>query len=146
MKDMVAILKGQLDGGGEKKGIEGIVVGMNGIEGNVIGMVGSEIHEKGGNVAIGIEGMFGNVGIGKDGIWVLGKGSNVGFGKVVGAVGKGVFGIANNGGIVGSEEVCNRLQATWLVLMLESDNAKIKDTTKLSFKIAIVNNNLMGKL
>ena len=60
----------QLDGGGEKKGIVGIVVGIVGIDGIVVGMVG-----KGGRVV-------GKVGFGKEGIWVLGNGGNVDFGRV----------------------------------------------------------------
>ncbi|KAA8517760.1 hypothetical protein F0562_015235 [Nyssa sinensis] len=104
-----------VDGGGEKKGI------VVGIEGIVVG--------KGGSV-----GMVGNVGIGREGIWVLGKGGNVGFGKVgaVGSVGREALGNGGNvavgrvgsagnggsialgrGGIVSSVgaaggEVCNR--------------------------------------
>ncbi|KAK3013233.1 hypothetical protein RJ639_009051 [Escallonia herrerae] len=63
-----------VDGGGEKNGILGRVVGMLGIEGIVVGMVG----------------MIGSVGFGRDGTWVLGKGGNVGFGRVTGIVGSGL--------------------------------------------------------
>jgi hypothetical protein len=59
----------QFDGGGEKKGIVGIVVGMVGIEGIVVGMVGNGVAGRGGSV--------GNVGT-----WVLGNGGNVDFGRV----------------------------------------------------------------
>ncbi|KAA8546738.1 hypothetical protein F0562_003167 [Nyssa sinensis] len=67
-----------VDGGGDRKGI----VGMVGIEGIVVGMVGS-----GGSVTLGTVGMDGNVGFGRDGIWMLGNGGNVGFGRVGAAVG-----------------------------------------------------------
>ncbi|KAA8546725.1 hypothetical protein F0562_003138 [Nyssa sinensis] len=152
-----------VEGGGEKKGIVGIVVGMVGIEGIVVGMVGSEVAGSGGSVTCGTEGMVGSVGFGRDGIWVLGKGGNVGFGKVgaVGSVGKGVLGNGGNvavgrvgiagsggnvalgrGGIVGNVgtggEVCNRLRAARLTWMLESDNATNKDRNKQWLKVAIV--------
>ena len=140
-----------MDGGGEKKGIAGIVVGMVGIEGKVVGRV---------------VGKVGNVGVfGKVGIWVLGNGGNVvGFGRVgiVGSVGKGVFGsggnvavgsvgIAGNGGnvtlgsvgIVGSVgpidgAAWSNWRAARLILMLESDRAMIRESTKLCLKVAIV--------
>lgn len=51
-----------LDGGGARKGIEGIVVGMFGILGNEL------VAGNGGRLTIGTEGMFGNV----VGIWALG--------------------------------------------------------------------------
>ena len=51
----------QFDGGGEKKGIVGIVVGMVGIDGIVVGMVGNGVAGRGGSV--------GKVGFGKEGIW-----------------------------------------------------------------------------
>ncbi|KAK2985702.1 hypothetical protein RJ640_011930 [Escallonia rubra] len=71
-----------VDGGGEKNGILGRVVGMLGIEGMMVGMVG----------------MVGSVGFGRDGIWVLGKGGNVGFIKVAGIVGSVGKEVAGNGG------------------------------------------------
>lgn len=40
----------EVDGGGDRKGIVGIVVGMVGIEGNVVGIVGSGIDDNGGSV------------------------------------------------------------------------------------------------
>ena len=74
------ILGNYLDGGGEKKGIEGIVVGIAGI---VNGIVGSEVAGRGGRGIEGNVGIFGK----EDGIWVLGSGSNVGFGSAWGRVG-----------------------------------------------------------
>ena len=65
------------EGGGERKGIVGIVVGMVGIEGIVVGMVGTGLAGRGGSVTLGIVGMVGNVGT-----WVLGNGGNVDFGRV----------------------------------------------------------------
>ena len=86
----------QFDGGGEKKGIVGIVVGMVGIDGIVVGMVGNGVAGKGGRVV-------GKDGFGKEGIWVLGNGGNVVFGSdgnggsvVVGRVGNGVLGSGGN--------------------------------------------------
>ncbi|KAK3004476.1 hypothetical protein RJ639_019583 [Escallonia herrerae] len=146
-----------VDGGGEKKGFLGRVVGMAGIDGIVVGMVGSEVAGKGGSVTFGTAGIVGKVGFGKDGIWVLGSGGNEDFGKVVGAVGsvgKGVVGIGGNaalgsvgmagsggnvafgkGGIVGSAgaaggEVCNSWRAARLTWMLESDNAIRRNITR----------------
>ena len=49
-----------VDGGGEKKGTVGIVIGMVGSEGIVVG--------KGGSVTFGILGNVGRVGFGRDGI------------------------------------------------------------------------------
>jgi hypothetical protein len=43
----------QFDGGGERKGIVGIVVGMVGIEGIVVGMVGNGVFGSGGSVNVG---------------------------------------------------------------------------------------------
>ena len=69
-----------------------MVVGMVGIEGIVVGIVGSEVGS-GGRVTLGTVGK-------DDGIWVLGRGGNVGFGKVgtAGIVGKGVVGSGGNAG------------------------------------------------
>ncbi|KAA8545049.1 hypothetical protein F0562_019852 [Nyssa sinensis] len=53
-----------VEGGGEKKGFVGIVVGMVGIEGIMVGMMGSEVAGNGGSVICGIVGM-----VGRDGIW-----------------------------------------------------------------------------
>ncbi|CAK9169175.1 unnamed protein product [Ilex paraguariensis] len=78
-----------VDGGGDRKGMEGNVVGMEGIE----GMVGREVAGSGGSDTFGMAGM-----VGSEGIWVAGRGGNVGFGKV-GAV--GIVGIAVNGGSEG---------------------------------------------
>ncbi|KAK9990343.1 hypothetical protein SO802_025328 [Lithocarpus litseifolius] len=77
----------QFDGGGERKGIVGIVVGMVGIDGIVVGIVGNGVAGRGGSV--------GKVGFGKEGIWVLGNGGNVVFGRV-GNVGNGVLGSGGN--------------------------------------------------
>ncbi|RDX69557.1 hypothetical protein CR513_51313, partial [Mucuna pruriens] len=55
-----------VEGGGERKGMEGKVVGMEGIEGKF----GSEVAESGGRVSCGTVGMVGIVGI-------VGKGGNV---------------------------------------------------------------------
>ena len=144
---MAAVFQGllvQFDGGGEKKGIVGIVVGIVGIDGIVVGMVG-----KGGRVV-------GKVGFGKEGIWVLGNGGNVDFGRVgwvgsdgnggsvvvgsVGRVGNGVLGSGGNvawgsvgtegnGGNVGRDGaagVCNSWRAAKLILMLDKDNVTIR--------------------
>ncbi|XP_057496718.1 uncharacterized protein LOC130781533 [Actinidia eriantha] len=75
-----------VDGGGERRGIVGIVIGMVGMEGIVVGRFGSKVAGSGGSVTFGIVGMVG--------IWVLGNGGNVGFGSV----GKGVVG--NGGNVV----------------------------------------------
>ncbi|KAJ9705717.1 hypothetical protein PVL29_003685 [Vitis rotundifolia] len=96
-------------GGGERNGIEGMVVGIVGIEGMVGKVVGS-----GGNVRFGIEGMVGMLGsggsvaLGKEG-WVVGKDGNVGCGMVGrdgkgGIVGLGRVGSEGKVGRVGSEE------------------------------------------
>ena len=73
-----------VDGGGERKGIVGMVFGREGI---VVGKLGSEVAGNGGSVTFGIV-----VGIvGRVGIWVLGKvgtGGNVVVGRV-GIVGNG---------------------------------------------------------
>ncbi|KAM7519728.1 hypothetical protein LguiB_018690 [Lonicera macranthoides] len=122
-----------VDGGGEKKGIVGIVVGMFGSEGIVVGIVVGS----GGSVAVGTLGIVGNIGLGRDGTWLLGKGGNVGLGRVgavgrvgnwvvgnggsvavgsVGMAGKGGSVALGRGGIVGSVgatcgEACKRLRA-----------------------------------
>jgi hypothetical protein len=50
----------QFDGGGEKKGIVGIVVGIVGIEGIVVGMVGNGVAAgRGGRVTLGTVGKVG---------------------------------------------------------------------------------------
>ena len=53
------------EGGGEKKGKEGIVVG-------IVGKFGSEVAASGGRVTCGTVGMLGRDGCGRDGI--VGKG------------------------------------------------------------------------
>ncbi|KAI8030348.1 hypothetical protein LOK49_LG01G02222 [Camellia lanceoleosa] len=140
------------DGGGEKNGILGIVVGMDGIEGIVVGMVGSEVAGSGGRVNLGtvdgiwVVGSGGNV----DGILVVGSGGNVGIGKlgIVGIVGKAVLGNGGNGawgtvgiagsggsvtlgidGIVGT--VCSRLRAARHMWMLDNDSITARDRTIL---------------
>ncbi|CAK9169171.1 unnamed protein product [Ilex paraguariensis] len=107
-------------GGGERKGIEGNVVGMVGIE----GMVGREVAGSGGSDTFGM--------VGSGGIWVAGIGGNVGFGRI-GTVGS--VGIAGSGGNVdlgrdgnvGSvgAEVCKRLRAPKLIWIL--DKIRIKE-------------------
>ena len=86
-------LKFQLDGGGEKKGIEGIEVGiLDGIEGIVNGMFGNEVAAgMGGTATLGTVGNVGNAGFGKDGRFV-GNGGNAAAGK---------FGMEGNVGIEG---------------------------------------------
>ncbi|XP_011100177.1 uncharacterized protein LOC105178411 [Sesamum indicum] len=90
----------QFEGGGERNGKEGIVVGIVGIE----GIVGNEKAGNGGRATFGIAGMEvgngGNVGFGRDGMvgrvgmrGMLGNGGNVALGK---------FGIVGRGGIVGN--------------------------------------------
>ena len=142
----------QFDGGGEKKGIVGIVVGMVGIDGIVVGMVGNGVAGKGGRVV-------GKDGFGKEGIWVLGNGGNVVFGSdgnggsvVVGRVGNGVLGSGGNvawgsvgtegsGGNVGRDGaagVCNSWRAAKLILMLDKDSVTIKANMKTCLQLAIV--------
>ena len=136
-------------GGGERNGIEGIVVGIVGIEGMVGKVVGS-----GGNVSFGIEGMVGMLGsggsvaLGKEG-WVVGKDGNVGCG-MVGRDGKGgIVGLGRVGseegkggnvgfgrvgitGVVGTEggAVSKRLRAARLTSMLENESRTKRDKMK----------------
>ena len=165
MAQWAAVLQGQLDqfdGGGEKKGIDGIVVGMVGIDGIVVvGMVGKGVAGRGGRVTLG---NVGKVGFGKEGIWVLGNGGNVVLGRVgwVGKVGNGVLGSGGNvawgsvgtegnGGNVGREGilgsvnagggavgVCNSWRAAKLILMLDKDSVTIKANMKTCLQLAIV--------
>lgn len=116
-----------MDGGGEKKGMDGKVVGilMFGIEGNVVGMVGSDAG-KGGNVTFGIVGKVGIVGsVVGNGTGTAGNGGSVTFGRpgMVGSVGA---------------EVCSKLRAAKLTCMLESDNATTKNRAKQCLIAAIV--------
>ncbi|KAJ0096858.1 hypothetical protein Patl1_28300 [Pistacia atlantica] len=136
----------------------GIVVGM-------VGIVGRGVDGNGGSVTLGVAGMVGNVGCGKDGIWLLGKGGSVGFGRVgcVGSVGNGVEGNGGNvalgkvgtegnggnvafgrGGIVGSVNagggvagVSKRWRAARLMSMLEIDSAINKKRARKSLENAI---------
>ena len=136
-------------GGGERNGIEGIVVEIVGIEGMVGKVVGS-----GGNVSFGIEGMVGMLGsggsvaLGKEG-WVVGKDGNVGCG-MVGRDGKGgIVGLGRVGseegkggnvgfgrvgitGVVGTEggAVSKRLRAARLTSMLENESRTKRDKMK----------------
>ena len=90
-------LKVQLDGGGEKKGIEGIEVGIEGI---VDGIFGNEVTAgMGGTATLGTVGNVGNVGFGKDGRFV----GNVGKGVLDngGNAAAGKFGMEGNVGIEG---------------------------------------------
>ena len=101
------------DGGGEKNGMEGIVVGKVGSE----GMFGI-----GGKVICGIDGLVGKlgrggscVGLGSDG-WVVGNGSVGKGGKGVGLGKVGTTGTVCTEGVV----VCKRLRAAKLRLMLDN--------------------------
>ncbi|KAF8391387.1 hypothetical protein HHK36_023691 [Tetracentron sinense] len=117
-------LRGMVEGGGEKNGIE---VGMKGI---VVGMVGIGTADNGGNVTFGIVGMVGsggNAGLGKVGNWVLGNGGSVGIGKV------GMHGEAQ----LAPSEVSKRWRAARLTSMLENDSATIKDKMKQCLEAAI---------
>ena len=60
-----------VEGGGEKKGKVGIVVGMVGIEGKL----GSEVAGRGGRESCGTFGTVGRNGCGRDGI--VGKGGTL---------------------------------------------------------------------
>ena len=150
----------QFDGGGEKKGIVGIVVGMVGIDGIVVGMVGNGMAGRGGRVTLGT---VGKVGFGKEGIWVLGNGGCVVVGSV-GRVGNGMLGSGGNvawgsvgtegnggnvavgrDGIVGSVNagggaagVSNSWRAAKLILTLDRDNVTIKANMKTCLELAIV--------
>ena len=135
----------QFDGGGAKKGIVGIVVGMVGIDGIVVGMVGNGVAGKGGRVV-------GKDGFGKGGTWVLGNGGNVDFGSdgnggsvVVGNGGGNVAwgsgGTEGSGGNVGRDGaagVCNSWRAAKLILMLDKDSVTIKAKMKTCLQLAIV--------
>ncbi|CAK7323543.1 unnamed protein product [Dovyalis caffra] len=107
-------------GGGERNGIEGIVVGIEGID----GMLGS-----GGKVTFGTVGMVGklgsggNVGLGRDG-WVVGKVGNVGLVGKGGNVGLGKFGTEGRGGN------WRRWRAAKATLMLEKAKAMEKAKMK----------------
>ena len=141
------MLQGQLDqcdGGGEKKGIDGIVVGMVGIDGIVVGMVGNGVAGKGGRVV-------GKDGFGKEGIWVLGNGGNVVFGSdgnggsvVVGSGGNvawGSVGTEGNGGNVGRDGaagVCNSWRVAKLILKLDKNSVTINAKMKTCLQLAIV--------
>ncbi|KAH7566839.1 hypothetical protein JRO89_XS08G0243700 [Xanthoceras sorbifolium] len=129
----------QFDGGGEKKGIVGIVVGMFG---------------NGGSVTFGAVGKLGSVGFGKDGNVGFGNGGSVALGKVVGREGNGVEGnggnvsfgrVGNegNGGIVGfgrenagggAAGVSRRWRAARLISKLEKHNATRNDNRKQCLK------------
>ncbi|EEF39720.1 conserved hypothetical protein [Ricinus communis] len=124
-------------GGGERKGIEGIVVGIVGIEGMLgnggkvtfgrVGMVGKLGSE--GSVGLGREGwVVGNVGCGRDGI--LGSGGNVGFGKL---------GTEGNGGI------CKRFRAASPTSMPENAKA-IKKTKRKFLKVAMLHLQIQLKM
>ena len=113
-------------------------------------MVGNGVAGKGGRVV-------GKVGFGKEGIWVLGNGGNVDFGRVgwVGSDGNGgsvvvgsggnvawgSVGTEGNGGNVGRDGaagVCNSWRAAKLILMLDKDNVTIKAKMKTCLQLAIV--------
>lgn len=96
------------DGGGEKKGIEGMVVGRVGMEGIVVGMPGREVAGNGGSVIFGIEGMVGRVGSPVGNGLAVGNGGNVAVGRV-GIVGNGGSVTLGKAGIVGT--ACKRCLA-----------------------------------
>ncbi|KAK9285952.1 hypothetical protein L1049_025154 [Liquidambar formosana] len=89
--------------------------------------------------------------VGKEGIWVLGMGGNVGCG-IVGTVGRvGTVGIAGSGGNVGlgrdgivgtagsgAAGVCKRWRAAMPISVVDRDNATIKDKMKQCLEVAIV--------
>ncbi|KAI4299143.1 hypothetical protein L6164_032631 [Bauhinia variegata] len=126
-----------VEGGGEKKGIEGIVVGIVGME----GMFGSEVAGNGGKVTFGAVGKLG----------MFGRGGRVGLSKdglVVGSVGCGRDGMVGNGGTLPNVGIggkggnlgklgaaglvaCRRLRAAMPMLMPEKEitmvKAKMKD-------------------
>ncbi|GFY90796.1 hypothetical protein Acr_07g0009930 [Actinidia rufa] len=126
-----------VDGGGERKGIVGMVVGIVGIKGIVVGRLGSEVAGNGGSVPFGIAGMVGNVGI-----WVLGKGgSAVDFGRVGGAVGSVGSGVVGNGGNVatlgnvgiagsGGSVTCKRWRAATDGLLLKRENVMATERSR----------------
>ena len=125
---------------------------MLGIEGIVVGRVGREVAGNGGSV-VGMSGFVGSEGKGFEGI-----GGIVGFGKLVGPIGRvgkggivlgfGSVGIEGNGGIVGSvglgsdgiwgngnagggaAGVSNKWRAAKLVLGKSDDKAMIIDRMK----------------
>jgi hypothetical protein len=128
----------QFDGGGERKGIVGMVAGMVGIEGIVVGMVGNGVFDSGGSVNVGrVVGWDGSVGNGgRVGNGVLGRGGNVAVGRV-GKEGRGGNVGLGSDGIVGSVDaaggaagVSNKWRAARLTLLLASDNATTKDKKK----------------
>ena len=129
-------------GGGERNGIEGIVVGIVGMEGMVGKVVGS-----GGNVSFGIEGMVdmlgsgGSVAFGKDGnvgcgiVGRDGKGGIEGLDRVGSDEGKGGnvgFGRLGITGVVGTEggAVSKRRRAARLTSMLENESRTKRDKMK----------------
>ncbi|KAA8530757.1 hypothetical protein F0562_005475 [Nyssa sinensis] len=109
-----------VDGGGERKGIVG----------NVVGMVGSEAAGRGelGKLAMLVAEYLAMVALGS--IGMAGNGGNVGLGNV-GMAGNGGNVAFGRGGIVGSVgteggEVCKSWRAAKLIWMPES----VKATTK----------------
>lgn len=122
--------------GGEKNGIEGIVVGIVG----TVAMLGS-----GGNVSFGIEGIEGIVGrLGSGGSVVLGNegdvgcrmvgrggkgGSAIGLGKVDDGKG-GKVGMTGSVGREGEAVSKSRRAAARLTSKLENDNARKRDKMK----------------
>ncbi|WOH11952.1 hypothetical protein DCAR_0831448 [Daucus carota subsp. sativus] len=152
---LMEIARLEVDGGGVKNGMEGIVVGILivGKEGIVVGMVGSDAG-KGGNVTlgivVGIDGRDGIVGrevagiggsaaaLGRLGIAGIGGNANLGRVGMVGSV--GIVGIVGSVGIVGTVgcEDCSKWRAAKLTSMLEIDSAKTKTMKTLWFIGAIV--------
>ncbi|CAK9158058.1 unnamed protein product [Ilex paraguariensis] len=74
------------------------------------------------------------VGFGRDGICMLGKGGNVGLGRL-GIAGSG-GNVLGSGGMAGSVDACGEPEvwssclAARLILMLESDKAMIRERAK----------------
>lgn len=114
-----------MDGGGAKKGIEGMVVGIDGIAGN-----DEVIADNGGRAKFGMAGIV--VGSCETVVGFMGSVGTLGNGGCV-AVGK--LGMVGSAGIVGS--LCNRLRAAWLAGKLESEMTITKDRTMDTLRAAI---------
>ncbi|KAJ9705682.1 hypothetical protein PVL29_003654 [Vitis rotundifolia] len=130
-------------GGGERNGIEGIVVGIEGIEGMVGKVVGSGGNEVGAvwpwAKKVGVVGKDGNVGcgmVGRDGKkGIVGLGRVGSEGKVGSEEGKGGnvgFGRVGKIGVVGTEggAMSKRGRAARLTSMLENESRTKRDKMK----------------
>ncbi|XP_057980772.1 uncharacterized protein LOC131166330 [Malania oleifera] len=136
-----------VDGGGERKGIPGIVLGIvvGMFVGIVVGIEGSPVvaGNGGGNaVGFGRVGAVGNVGM------VVGNGGNVALGSV-GIAGNGgiaagfgrdgiVGSVGAGGGVAAGSGVSRRRRAAKLLLMPNSDNVIIRARLKKCLEVAIV--------